>query len=310
MSSDLDPQARAVVDRLDASLSPPGHALSVESAREQLRVALAGDDVAVEVDQVADFEIPGPDAPIPVRVYRPAGDGPFPVVVYFHGGGWVRGDLDTHDGFCRRLTHESGCLVVSVDYRRAPEHPFPAPLSDCYAATRWAGRHATDLGGDPSRLVVGGGSAGGNLAAATALLARVRGDPDLAHQLLLWPVVDYAFDTDSYRDLADGYFLTRAAMRWYWEQYLDHEVDGANPYAAPLRARDLSGLPPATVLTCGFDPLCDEGVAYAARLGEAGVPVTHVEYDDQIHAFPLFADEIVAAEAAIADVAASLEASL
>nr|WP_305882598.1 alpha/beta hydrolase [Haloplanus ruber] len=251
--------------------------------------------------RVRNLSIPGPggdpEVPIAIRTYTPPGDAARPVFVYFHGGGWVRGDLDTHDGLCRLLAEAADCVVVSVDYRRAPEHRFPAAVHDAYAATAWAADHAAIVGGDPDRVAVGGDSAGGNLAAAVTLLARERGGPELAHQVLLYPVTDYAFDTASYDENAAGYLLSRASMRWYWERYLGDDIDGANPYASPLRATDLSGVPSATVITAGYDPLRDEGAEYADRLREAGVSVTHENYPGMVHVFASFPDLDRAADA-------------
>jgi acetyl esterase len=188
----------------------------------------------------------------------------------------VVGDLDTHDGTCRSLTKLAGCVTVSVDYRLAPEHKFPIPAEDAFAATQWAAANAASLGGD---------SAGGNLAAAVTLMARERGGPHLAEQLLIYPVTNFSFDTSSYESNALGYLLTRDVMRWFWDHYLPSEEDGHNPLASPLQAPDLRGLPPALVITAEFDPLCDEGEAYGERLREAGVPVTVSRYDGMIHGF-------------------------
>jgi len=299
-ASDLHPDAREILDRVDL---PPTHALSVDGAREALRDLLVTEESPDDDLTVRDLSIPGPDGPatpLAVRTYTPpaqARDDGLPVLVYVHGGGWVRGDLDTHDGLCRLLAEAADCVVVSVDYRRAPEHPFPTPVHDAYAATEWAAAYAGIVGGDGDRIAVGGDSAGGNLAAAVTLLARERDGPEISHQVLLYPVTDYAFDTDSYAENAEGYLLSRASMRWYWARYLDDEVDGANPYASPLRAPDLSGLPSATVVTAGYDPLRDEGAAYADRLREAGVPVTHANYPGMVHVFASFPDLDRAADA-------------
>ncbi|AXG07294.1 alpha/beta hydrolase [Haloplanus rubicundus] len=287
---DLHPEAREILDRVDL---PPTHALSVDGAREALRDLLVSDDPPDDDLTVRNLSIPGPDgpeAPLDVRAYTPPGTDDRPVLVYFHGGGWVRGDLDTHDGLCRLLADAANCVVVSVDYRRAPEHRFPIPVRDAYAATAWAAEHAEVVGGDPDRIAVGGDSAGGNLAAAVTLLARERDGPEVDHQVLLYPVTDYDLDTDSYHANAEGFLLSRASMRWYWARYLDDELDGANPYASPLRAPDLSGLPSATVVTAGYDPLHDEGAAYADRLREAGVEVTHADYPGMVHVFASFPD--------------------
>jgi acetyl esterase len=285
---DLHPEAETILDRVDL---PPAASLSVEGAREALRGLLVTEEPPDDDLAVRDLSIPGsggdPETSLAIRTYTPTGEG-HPVFVYLHGGGWVRGDLDTHDGLCRLLAEAADCVVVSVDYRRAPEHRFPAAVHDAYAATAWAADHAGIVGGDPKRVAVGGDSAGGNLAAAVALLARERGGPKLAHQVLLYPVTDHAFDTASYDENAAGYLLSRASMRWYWKRYLSDDIDGANPYASPVRARDLSGLPSATVITAGYDPLRDEGAAYAKRLREAGVSVTHENYPGMVHVFASF----------------------
>jgi acetyl esterase len=282
----LDPQARAFLDQLVAMGGPPLHALPVPEARA-LMGALAGmsgtPDVALA--GVANRTIPGPAGEIPVRIYTPEGAGPFPILVYFHGGGWVLGGLDTHDGACRQLAHGARCLVLSVDYRLAPEHKYPAAADDCYAALVWASQHGAELRGDPARLAIAGDSAGGNLTCVVALMARDKGGPRLAFQLPIYPVTDHAFDTPSYRENATGYLLERDAMEWFWNHYLGKPADGAEAYASPLRAKDLRALPPALVITAEFDPLRDEGEAYAKRLREAGVEAKLHRFDGMIHGF-------------------------
>jgi acetyl esterase len=306
--TDLHPDARTILDRLDA---PPPHALSVGAGRDVARDLYVNLETPDADLAVSNLSIPGPgdDAttPLPVRIYAPPGED-HPVLVFFHGGGWVRGDLDTHDALCRLLADAADCLVVSVDYRRSPEHRFPTPVKDAYAATTWAARHADAVGGDPDRVAVAGDSAGGNLAAAVTLMARERGGPDLAHQALFYPVTDYAFDTDSYAENGDDYLPSLASLRWFWDCYLADEVDAVHPYASPLRARDLSGLPSATVVTAGYDPLRDEGAAYADRLEAAGVSVTHDHYPGMVHVFASFPD-LDRARAARATVAADLRAA-
>ncbi|WP_158883764.1 alpha/beta hydrolase [Amycolatopsis anabasis] len=222
------------------------------------------------VAAVRDDVVPGePD--LAVRIYRPvAGEAALPVIVYFHGGGFVLCDLDTHDGVCRLLANEAGALVVAVDYRRAPEHRYPAAVQDAYRAVCWVSARATELGGDPHRLAVAGDSAGGTLATVTTLLARDRGGPPIGFQLLIYPVTDCLAPRDNH---AEGYYLTRTHMRWFAEQYLADTAQGEQPYASPLRSPSLAGLPPAAILTAEHDPLREEGEAYGARLAEAGVPV-------------------------------------
>jgi acetyl esterase len=279
----LDPQAKALLDQMAEAGAPPFESLSPEQAREmivQMR-DLAGEPESVAT--VEDRDIPSPNGTIPVRVYTPEGTGPFPVLVYFHGGGWVIGSIDTIDAPCRSLTNRTGCVVVSVEYRLAPEHKFPAAPEDCYAATRYVAENAAAFNADPQRLGIGGDSAGGNLAAAVAIMARDRGGPPIAFQLLVYPVTNYSFDTASYQENADGYLLTKNGMVWFWDHYLADAEDGHNQIASPLRALTLEGLPPAFVITCEFDPLRDEGEAYAARLRESGVQVEAKRYDGLIH---------------------------
>jgi len=281
----LDPQVQTLLNQVNAMGAPPLHTMSVPDARAALAemAALQGEPAAVA--RVEDRRIPGPQGAIPVRLYTPAGNAPFPALVYYHGGGWVLGSIESHDGVCRTLANAAGCAVVSVDYRLAPEHKFPAAAEDAYAALQWVATNAHDMDVDPARIAIGGDSAGGNLTAVVALMARDRGGPALVHQLLVYPVTDSACDTASHRDNADGYFLTKDSMLWFWNHYTRNDADRRNPYAAPLRAESLRGLPPALVITAEFDPLRDEGEAYAARLKEAGVPVKHTRYNGMIHGF-------------------------
>jgi acetyl esterase len=251
------------------------------------------------VAEVVDRGIPGPAGTLPVRIYKSGAPSPAPVLVYFHGGGWVCGNLDTHDSLCRALANAARCVVVSVDYRLAPEHPFPAPVEDAYAATAWVSDNGARLGADPTRLAVGGDSAGGALAAAVCLMARDRGGPAITCQLLNYPATDYAFDTASYVENASGYQLTREGMIWFWNHYLATPADGCHPYASPLRAEDFSGLPPAIVITAEFDPLRDEGEEYARRLMAAGVPVHLLSYPGLIHNFVRMFPILEAGRAAI-----------
>ena len=282
----LDPQTKSLLDLMAALNAPP---LS-EQTPEQVRVGIKMQRELVPVEsepvaQVVNRTIPGPAGEIPVRIYAPAGSGPFPAMVFFHGGGWVICDLDTHDGLCRSLCHGAGCVVVSVDYRLAPEHKFPAAPQDCYAATQWVAGHAAEINAIPGKLAIGGDSAGGNLTAVVAQMARDQGGPRLAFQLLIYPATDFDFDGPSIHENAEGYFLTRDDMIWFTNHYLSSDEDKKNPLASPLLAADLRGLPPALVITGEYDPLRDEGEAYARRLQEAGVPVTLARYDGVIHGF-------------------------
>lgn len=279
----LDPQAQQVLDLIAELGLPPAHTVSPEEARinAAARPRAAGPAVA----KVEDRKISGSGPEIPVRIYTPAGPGPFPILVWYHGGGWVVGDLESADASARHLTVGAECVTVSVDYRLAPDTKFPGPADDCYDAAVWAAQNAASINGDASRLAVGGDSAGGNLAAAIALMARDRGNPPLAFQLLVYPVTARDFSTNSYQRNADGYLLSKDSMQWYWDHYLQSLADASNPYAAPLAASDLSNLPPALVITAEYDPLCDEGEAYAQRLQDAGIPTTCTRYDGMIHGF-------------------------
>jgi acetyl esterase len=278
----LDPQTRALLE-LGAAL-PTVESLTPAEARagmEQRARLTAGPPQAVA--EVRELRVPGPASEIPVRVYVPSSvtAGAAPALIFFHGGGWVAGSFETHDVPCRALANGGGCIVLAVEYRCAPEHKFPAAIDDAEAVTRWVIAHATDLGVDLDHIAVGGDSAGGNLAAVVALALR----DQLAFQLLIYPVTDHNLDTDSYRRNGEGYRLTRAAMRYYWDHYLGAAADGDDVRASPLRARDLSNAPPALVVTAEFDPLLDEGRAYADRLRDAGVQVEYREYAGLVHGF-------------------------
>jgi acetyl esterase len=281
----LDPQARAVLDQMDGTGDPPIHELSVNEARQASAALAAMQGFPEPVGGVEDRTLSGPGGGIPVRIYVPFGKGPFPVLVYFHGGGWVIGDIESSDGLCRILTNAAGCIVVSADYRLAPEHPFPAAADDAYQATLWVATNASGFAGDPSRIAVCGDSAGGNLAAVVAQIARDRGKPAICFQLLIYPVIDAACDTPSYSENAEGYFLTRDAMQWFWNHYVRNDADRRHPYASPLRASNFAGLPAALVITAEFDPLRDEGERYAERMRAAGTPVQLTRYDGMIHGF-------------------------
>ncbi|ESS03393.1 MAG: esterase/lipase [uncultured archaeon A07HR67] len=315
-AAELDPELAAVVDELEARGLPEWHTLSVAAARRVEDAVFSG-DLEPPVASVRDLAFDGPHGEVPVRVYRPAtatdtgADSPAaPTLVYFHGGGWTLGTLDSIDGPCRELATRAGAVVVSVDYRLAPEHPFPVPVDEAVAAVEWTAAVADDLGGDPDRLGVAGTSAGGALAAATALHGHAFDGPDLAGQFLLYPVAGHDFETDSYRENADGPLLTRADMKWFYDNYLRSPVDAANPFAVPLRADSLGGLPPATVVTAGFDPLRDDGVALADRFKTEGTPVEHRQYPAMAHGFCSLTDRVATADEAMDAVAEDVRTRL
>ncbi len=280
----LDPQIAGFIDALDAGF-PPVHTMTGAQARAVIRSRLVAPSTPEEVGQVRDASVHGPAGDIAVRIYRPASmSGPVPTLVYAHGGGFVFCDLDSHDGLCRSFANLIPAVVVSVAYRLAPEHRWPAAAEDVFAVAQWAARNSDALGGDASGIVVGGDSAGGNLAAATALMARDRGAPALAAQLLVYPMITPAFDTESYRVFGRGFYNPRPALQWYWDQYVPSPADREHPYASPLHG-DLRGLPPTVVVIAGHDPLRDEGIAFANALDAAGVATTRLDYEGGIHGF-------------------------
>jgi acetyl esterase len=275
----LNPTVATLLQTMADMNLPPMQDLPPAGMREFYSATNAGNTrapVALVQDLVADG--------VPVRVYRPSLNEELPCLVFFHGGGWVIGDLETHDNVCRYLALQVGCVVVAVDYRLAPEHPFPAALDDCYTATCWAASQASELGIDINRMAVGGDSAGGNLAATVCLKAKALKGPTLVHQLLVYPVTNAAFDTASYVENAEGYSLTKDLMHAFWQHYIGDQPR-ENPLISPLQAKDLSGMPPATVITAEFDPLRDEGEAFGERLKSAGVATTITRYDGMIHGF-------------------------
>ena len=280
----LDPQAAAILAAMEAQGAPDISQLSVSQARDMANTFREMQGPLTQVAAVGDRTVPGPAGNLPVRIYTPSGS-PRGVLVYFHGGGWVIGDVDVCDNPVRRIANRTGAVVVSVDYRLAPEHTYPAAFDDCYAATVWVSEHAAELGGDPARIATCGDSAGGNLAAAVAIAARDRQGPPLAAQLLIYPVTDFNFTTGSYQENGDRYLLTKGSMQWFWAHYLGAQDLGKDPFACPARADNLVGLPPTFIATAEFDPLRDEGEAYAANLRAAGVHVTAKRYDGMLHGF-------------------------
>jgi acetyl esterase len=307
--TDLDPELAAVVADIQSAGVPAWHKLSVENARAVEDRVFASDDPR-EVAFVRDLAFEGPRGEVPVRVYRDDPPQPAPLVVFYHGGGWTLGTLDSAGDICRELAARADCVVASVDYRLAPEHPFPAPHDDAWAALKWAADTGDAFGGDPDRLTVAGTSAGGNLAASVALRARDHDGPDVAHQALFYPMTDPDTDRQSYDEHGDGPLLTERDVEWFWANYCRSPVDAANPYAGVLRAPDHGDLPPATVVTAGHDPLRDEGRAYAEALTADGTPATHRHYPTMAHGFLSLTDDVDRADSAIDDVAADLRGAL
>lgn len=302
----LHAQAEQLRQRRIEAAVPPLYTQTLAEARAaDLADIQAGSGNPEPVHRVVDSTFAGSGGEIPIRLYRPDRDGLLPVLVYFFGGGWTLGQIETCDAICRRLTNLAGCLTVAVGYRLAPEHKFPAAVTDCYEAVCWLAGQADELELDPARMVVGGDSAGGNLAAAVSLLVRDRGGPVLAGQLLIYPNTLYGADTPSMQ-FDDPSLFNRHSVAWYWQHYLDSPADGGNPLASPLLATDLSGLPPALVITAECDPLRDEGEQYAGRLAEAGVPVEQHRYDGVMHGFFTMSGVLDDAERAVRQAAAFL----
>lgn len=301
------PQVAALLERVARSPLPPYHTVGAFVARRIYRDTRAA--LSPKAPEVAEVRLLVADGPVALRAYRPAGAGKdevLPALVYFHGGGWTIGDLDTHDTLCRQLANGARCGVFSVDYRLAPEHPFPAAVEDCVAATAYVARNAAGLGVDAARIAVGGDSAGGNLATVVALDARDRGGPRLAFQLLIYPATDQRMQHASHRENGEGYLLTRQAIEFFRGSYLPRREDWTDWRASPLLAKSLAGLPPAYVLTAGFDPLRDEGREYCDRLGREGVAATYRQFDDMVHGFALFGGVVDAANRAVEECCAAL----
>jgi acetyl esterase len=306
----IDPQVAFVLDLIIKSGRPAYNTLSPKEARQLFRETRpASTPEPAAIGAVRNLTA----GTVPIRVYRPAGvpDATrLPVLVFFHGGGWVIGDLDTHDTLCRQLTAGAGISVVAVDYRLAPEHKFPAAADDAWSATTWIVAHAGELGVDASKIAVGGDSAGGNLAAVVALQARDAGRPNIALQVLLYPVTDVGAETQSYQDLADGYMLTREGMRWFIAHYLGKPQEAEDWRVSPIRARSFAGVAPALIVTAGYDPLRDEGDAYAQKLRAAGVTVDHVTFGGMIHGFVPMGKLIETGNRAVTLIAGSLRYAL
>jgi acetyl esterase len=306
----LRPDVEALRRQWIAAGIRPVRELSVAEAREAERGELELRGEPEPVADVIDLSLAGPSGEIPIRLYRPQSERPLPALVYFSGGGWVVGSLETGDGVCRRLANSTPCAVVAVAYRRAPEHRFPAAVEDCAAATRWVAEHGAELGIDPRRLGVGGASVGGNLAAAITHVARENGAPSLRFQLLVYPPLDYRADTPSMRETADPVFFDCNDVAWCWGHYLARDDDGESPLASPLCAADVRDLPPALVITAEYDPLRDEGELYAARLAAADVPTELVRFEGMVHGFYSMNGVLDAAEQAQVVTVAALRRAL
>lgn len=281
----LHPQAQSFLDLIAKKNAPPWEDLEPVVSRTMFNDLKAFFGEGPEHCTVSDQTINGN---IPVRIYRPSTTSPLPAVMYFHGGGWVLGNIETHDALCRQLAVASNSVVFNVDYRLAPEHPFPTAFDDCFEATRFVSNHAEDLGVDPGKIAVAGDSAGGNLAAVVALKARDFGSPNIHSQWLIYPVIEPNFNSDTYRQFASNYGLTLETMKYFWDQYVPNEKDRMHPYAAPVRAENLKGLPFTQIITAEYDVLREEGEIYGAKLKEAGVNIELIQYDGMLHGFMHF----------------------
>jgi acetyl esterase len=301
----LDAIVKGLLDQMAAAPQPKLWELTPAQGREMYRaMAQVLEPPAIAIGKIENIAMPGPAGEIKLRIYTPVAGGAtaLPGLVYFHGGGWVIGDLDTHDALCRTLANEAGARVVAVDYRLAPEHKFPAAADDAYAAVKWVEAHAASVGVDPNRIAVAGDSAGGNLAAVVSLMAKQKGGPRIVHQLLIYPVTQWKADTGSMNSFAEGYFLEKKTMHWFFDQY----APGADPNdwrLSPLAATDVAGLPRAYVVTAGFDPLRDEGKAYADKLNRAGVAAVYIDYPGMVHGFFNMQGVLPVSRQAIADAA-------
>ena len=306
----LDPQAKAFLEMLASSGAPPIEQMPLADARTVRAEMIAAGGPEQPVAEVQNRTIPGPAGPIAVRVYRPVKNEILPALVFFHGGGFVICSLETHDRQCRVLANASGCTVIAVDYRLAPENKYPAAVDDAYAATRYVAEHASEFGIDPNRIAVGGDSAGGNLATVVSHLSRDRGGPRLKFQLLIYPLVDFYDESPSMQQYSKDHFLTREGMAWFAKSYLPSREAGLEPSASPLNAADFRGLPPAMIITGECDPLRDQGETYARKLQAAGVPVALKRYEGMIHPFVQFAGVLDTAKLALKDAAEALRTAL
>lgn len=295
----LDPQIKLILEKFNAIQMPSWDQISPQSYRE---MANQGIDRGIKKEKVKEVEdrilsLEGRD--LPIRVYTPDGEAPHPALVFYHGGGWVIGNLDSHDSVCRTLANKAKCVVIAVDYRLAPEHKFPAAVEDAYDALQWVAVHANEFNIDPNRIAVGGDSAGGNLAAVACIIAKERKTPNVVYQMLLYPSTGYKEVPNSMRENAEGFLLTTEQMNWFREQYFNNKEELQHPYASPVLYSDLSGLPSALIMTAQYDPLRDVGKAYADRLKESGVEVIYKNYEGLIHGFATFHTIVHAANEAL-----------
>lgn len=304
MSMALDPKVKELLTAIAAAGLPSIDSIPLEAVREMVEKGYAAMRIPVmAVGSIRNRSFSISDGKIDVRIYIPRGEGPFPVMVFFHGGGWVLFHLDAYDPICSHICALAGIIVVSVEYRLSPEYKFPLATDDCLEATRWTAKHCREWNGDPFRIFLAGDSAGGNLAAVTAMRIRDEGGPDIRGQVLIYPATDYYEpEKPSYVEFAAGYNLSMDDMKWFWKMYLHNKEDAKNPIAAPLLAADLSGLPPALVIVSGFDPLRDEGIAYADRLKKSGILVRLSVYEEMIHGFLSYLGILKQAKTAIEEI--------
>lgn len=305
----VNPRIQFFLDKLKEMPQLPIDQMTPEMYRAQDAGALSFQQEREAVHKVEDQILPLKDRDIPVRIYSPKSEGLLPALVFYHGGGWVVGNLDSHDGICRALANSAQCVVISVDYRLAPEHKFPAAVEDAYDSLQYIASHAEEFSIDHNQIAVGGDSAGGNLAAVTCIIAKEKKTPSICYQLLLYPSTGYAQEPPSIRENAEGYLLTVDMMTWFRKHYVTHDDEMLNPYVSPILYSDLSGLPPAAILTAQYDPLRDVGKAYAEKLEDNGVPVFYKNYQDLIHGFGNFISFVPEALEALNEGAASLRAS-
>ena len=304
----IDHELKELLQEFASAGIPPWNQLSIHSAR-RIEQKILEDPPGPSIQRIHEMGFSGPAGEVRVRIFTPdnAGPEPLPVLVYLRGGGWVVGNLDSDEGVCRGIAKCVGCIVVSVDYSRAPEHNFPVSVKETYQALNWCADNASAFGGDPNRIGVAGSSAGGNLAASTTILARETGRPSIEGQILFYPMLDPNQDRDSYHEYEDGPLITRDDIAWFWDHYLSDRIHAHNPLATPLRSRNLSGLPPTTVVTAGIDPLRDEGIAYAERLDDAGVNVKHRHYPELTHIFLNLAPAVESADEALKEVSEDIQ---